>query len=409
MLKSWNKLSLFAKIMIGFGLGIAVGLVMGPQASMFNFLGTILIKLLKVVVAPLILCLMVCAVGDVGDMKAFGSIGVKAILTYVCLTFFAIAMGLGLALLFGVGKGVNIDISTLEASANTSFSFIDTILNMVPENIFKSLAEQELIQIIVFALIFGFALTKTGEQGKSILRAFQSIAEIMKNVVNVVLKFSPLGVFGLMANVIGNNGISIMIPYAKVIAAVYIASFIQTVFIHGGVIGKLICNVSPKKFLQASKESMSFAFATCSSVATIPLALKATKKLGVPDNISNFIITVGSNMSMDGIAIYQGVAVVFAAQIYGIDLSVSQYFLAMFASTIASLGAAGVPGSGLITLSIVISTVGLPMEAVGILAGVDRILNMGRIIPNVTADIATSCLVAKLEGSLDTNYVYEEA
>jgi Na+/H+-dicarboxylate symporter len=280
---------------------------------------------------------------------------------------------------------------------------------MVPENIFKSLAEQELIQIIVFALIFGFALTKTGEQGKSILRAFQSIAEIMKNVVNVVLKFSPLGVFGLMANVIGNNGISIMIPYAKVIAAVYIASFIQTVFIHGGVIGKLICNVSPKKFLQASKESMSFAFATCSSVATIPLALKATKKLGVPDNISNFIITVGSNMSMDGIAIYQGVAVVFAAQIYGIELSVSQYFLAMFASTIASLGAAGVPGSGLITLSIVISTVGLPMEAVGILAGVDRILNMGRIIPNVTADIATSCLVAKLEGSLDTNYVYEEA
>lgn len=407
MLKKMKKVSLFHKIMIGFALGIVVGLVMGPDAAMFNFLGTILIRLLKMVVAPLILCLMVVTIGDVDDMKSFGSIGLKTVITYVFLTFFAIALGLGTALLLGVGRGVNIDTSNLKIAEQTSFSFISVITNMIPENIFASLSEANLIQIIVFALIFGFALTKVGEKGKVVLNVFQSLADTMKMVVDIVLKFTPIGVFGLMANTIGINGTSILLPYAKVILAVYIASFIQTVIIHGGVIGGLICKIPPKRFLQSSKEAMTFAFATCSSVATIPLALQATRRLGVPEKISNFIITIGSNMSMDGIAIYQGVAVVFAAQIYGIELSVGQYFLAMFASTLASLGSAGVPGSGLITLSIVLSTVGLPMEAVGILAGVDRILNMGRIVPNVTADIATSLLVAKFEGTLDPNPMYE--
>lgn len=403
MLKKIGKISLFYKIMIGFALGIIVGLVMGPDAAMFNFLGTILIRLLKMVVAPLILCLMVCTIGDVDDMKSFGSIGIKTVISYVFLTFFAIALGLGTALLLGVGKGVNIDTSGLEVAKETSFSFIKVITDMIPENIFAALSEPNLIQIIVFALIFGFALTKVGEKGKIVLNVFQSLSVIMKQIVDIVLKFTPIGVFGLMANTIGINGTGILLPYAKCIIAVYVASFIQTVIIHGGVIGGLICKVPLKRFLQSSKEAMTFAFATCSSVATIPLALKATKRLGVPDKISNFIITIGSNMSMDGIAIYQGVAVVFAAQIYGIDLTIGQYFLAMFASTLASLGSAGVPGSGLITLSIVLSTVGLPLEAVGILAGVDRILNMGRIVPNVTADIATSLLVAKSEGTLDPN------
>jgi Na+/H+-dicarboxylate symporter len=153
---------------------------------------------------------------------------------------------------------------------------------------------------------------------------------------------------------------------------------------------------------------MTFAFATCSSVATIPLALKATRRLGVPDRIGNFIITIGSNMSMDGIAIYQGVAIVFASQVFHMDLTIPQYFMVMFASTVASLGVAGVPGSGLIVLSIVLKTVGLPMTAVGLLAGVDRIMNMGRIIPNVTADIATSCLVSKLDEGLNPNPVVDD-
>jgi proton glutamate symport protein len=401
MFKWWKNLNLFGKIMIGFALGITVGLVMGPKASMFNFLGTILIRLLEMVVAPLILSLLICAVGEVGDMKTFGTLGIKTIAIYVVCTMFAIGLGLTSGLLFNVGGGVNINLAGVKAGAAKSFSLADTLINLTPKNIFAALSEPNLLQIIVFALIFGFALTKIGEKGKPMLRAFQSLGEAMKSVTNIVLKFTPLGVFGLMANVIGTNGIQILLPYAKCIIAVYVASFIQTVVIHGFVMNKLMAKRSVGGFLKSSKEAMTFAFATCSSVATIPLALKATKRLGVPDKISNFIITVGSNMSMDGIAIYQGVAVVFAAQIYNIELSIAQYLMIMFSATIASLGVAGVPGSGLIVLSIVVKTVGLPMETVALLAGVDRILNMGRIIPNLTVDIAACVLVSKLEGVLE--------
>ena len=399
----YKKIPLFHRIMIGFVLGIIVGLIIGPGASMFEFLGTIMIRLLQLVVAPLIMCLMISTIGSVTDMKSFGSIAVKTILTYAVLMIIAIAIGLGLALLLNVGEGANIDVGSLEAAENVEVSFVDTLVNMVPENIFAALSTDQLIQVIVFSLIFAYALTKLGERGQKVIGVFDILADGMKGVVNVVLEVTPFGVFGLMANVIGNNGISIMIPYAKVLLAVYLASLIQTVVVHAGIIGWLICRVSPKKFIVSSKESMTFAFATCSSVATIPLALKATRRLGVPEWIGNFIITIGSNMSMDGIAIYQGVAVVFASQVFGIELSLAQYITIMFASTLASLGVAGVPGSGLIVLTIVLRTVGLPLEAVGILAGVDRLLNMGRIIPNVTADIATSCMVSKLEEGLDPN------
>ena len=399
----YKKIPLFHRIMIGFVLGIIVGLIIGPGASMFEFLGTIMIRLLQLVVAPLIMCLMISTIGSVTDMKSFGSIAVKTILTYAVLMIIAIAIGLGLALLLNVGEGANIDVGSLEAAENVEVSFVDTLVNMVPENIFAALSTDQLIQVIVFSLIFAYALTKLGERGQKVIGVFDILADGMKGVVNVVLEVTPFGVFGLMANVIGNNGISIMIPYAKVLLAVYLASLIQTVVVHAGIIGWLICRVSPKKFIVSSKESMTFAFATCSSVATIPLALKATRRLGVPERIGNFIITIGSNMSMDGIAIYQGVAVVFASQVFGIELSLAQYITIMFASTLASLGVAGVPGSGLIVLTIVLRTVGLPLEAVGILAGVDRLLNMGRLIPNVTADIATSCMVSKLEEGLDPN------
>lgn len=408
MFNWWKKMSLFMKIMLGFALGIGTGLIMGPKAAMFSFLGTILIRLLEMVVAPLIMSLLVGAVGEVGDMKTFGSMGIKAVIIYTCCTMLAIAVGLSAALLLNVGAGAHIDLGGVQAGELKSFNLVDTIVNMVPRNIFAALSEPNLLQIIVFSLIFGFAVSLAGEQGKVMFKAFQSLGNVMKSVTNVVLKFTPLGVFGLMANVIGSNGIQILVPYAKCIAAVYLASIFQTTVVHSFIMSKVLAGRSPVSFFRASREAMTFAFATCSSVATIPLALKATKKLGVPDRISNFIITVGSNMSMDGIAIYQGVAIVFASQVYGIELSIQQYVLVMFSATIASLGVAGVPGSGLIVLTIVLKAVGLPMEAVALLAGVDRILNMGRIVPNLSVDIAAATLISKLEGVLGEELTDEE-
>ncbi len=401
MISFIKKIPLFHRIMICFALGIVVGAIMGPSASMFEFLGTIMINLLQVVVAPLIMCLMISTIGSVTDMRSFGGIAIKTIINYTVMMLIAIALGLGMALLLNVGEGANIDVSSLTVTETADVSFVDTIVNMVPANIFEALSTDQLIQVIVFSLIFAYCCTKIGEPGQKIIGLFTTLADIMKQFVNVVLGFTPIGVFGLMANVIGNNGLSIIIPYAKVLAAVYIACAIQTLVVHTGIIGFLICKIKPSRFLKSCKESMTFAFATCSSVATIPLALQATRRLGVPERIGNFIITIGSNMSMDGICIYQGVAVVFASQVFGIDLTIPQYIMIMLTSTLASLGVAGVPGSGLIVLTIVLRTVGLPLEAVGILAGVDRLLNMARIIPNVTADIATSCIVSKFEGGLE--------
>ena len=401
MISFIKKIPLFHRIMICFALGIVVGAIMGPSASMFEFLGTIMINLLQVVVAPLIMCLMISTIGSVTDMRSFGGIAIKTIINYTVMMLIAIALGLGMALLLNVGEGANIDVSSLTVTETADVSFVDTIVNMVPANIFEALSTDQLIQVIVFSLIFAYCCTKIGEPGQKIIGLFTTLADIMKQFVNVVLGFTPIGVFGLMANVIGNNGLPIIIPYAKVLAAVYIACAIQTLVVHTGIIGFLICKIKPSRFLKSCKESMTFAFATCSSVATIPLALQATRRLGVPERIGNFIITIGSNMSMDGICIYQGVAVVFASQVFGIDLTIPQYIMIMLTSTLASLGVAGVPGSGLIVLTIVLRTVGLPLEAVGILAGVDRLLNMARIIPNVTADIATSCIVSKFEGGLE--------
>ncbi|MFD1486040.1 dicarboxylate/amino acid:cation symporter [Lacticaseibacillus baoqingensis] len=405
MITKMRGWSLFTKIMIGFALGIIAGLVMGKQATMFTVLGDILVNLLQVVVAPLVFSLMVVAIADIDDMKQFGKIAMKTVGTYAVYTLIAVTLGLSFGLLFHVGQGANINVANVHVSKPASVTISDTILSFIPSNIVKSISEGNLVQVIFFAVIFGFSILAIGDKGKPMLDVCKSLAETMKHFVNVVLGFTPIGVFGLMASVIGKSGIAIIWPYLKAIAAVYAASGIQTIVLHGLIVCWLICKIPLGRYLKASREPMVFAFSTTSSVATIPLSLRAVKRLGVSDRIGNFIITIGSNMSMDGIAIYEGVAIVFASQIYGVHFTVIQLLRIMLIAAVTSLGLAGVPGSGLIAVSVVLQTAGLPLSTVGLLAGVDRLLNMGRIIPNVTADISTSVLVAKSEHELDLHPV----
>ncbi|HIT64212.1 MAG TPA: dicarboxylate/amino acid:cation symporter [Candidatus Ventrimonas merdavium] len=398
--KKWSKLSLFTRIMVGFVLGIVCGLIMGPKASVFNFLGTILVRLLTMVVAPLVLCLLVCAAADVGDYKKLGKIGLKTVVIFLVSTGFAIVIGLLFAHLIGVGTGVVIQAQNASESAVEIPSALDTLINIIPNNPFEALSTQNLLQIIFFALFFGFALIKLGEKGQVVLGFFQGCTEAMKEITSIVLEFTPYGVFGLMANVVGINGLAILLPYMKTILAVYLASAIYTVLVQAGLMVGVCAHMSPLKFLKGVKEAAMFVFATCSSVATIPINLKCTKKLGVSDEIANFVIPFGAVMNMNGTAIYEAVAVIFTAQVYGIELTMMQQIMVMLTATLASIGTAGVPGSGLVMLTIVLSSVNLPMEAIGLLAGIDRILNMGRVIPNIVGDAATAVLVAKSEGVL---------
>lgn len=387
--------------MIGFVLGILVGLVFGPQAAVLNPLGTILTRLLTMVVAPMVLCLLVVAAADVGDGKKLGRMGVKTVASFLISTAFAIVVGLFFANLFHVGTGVDLSGTVPAVKKSTQdVSLIGTLVNIIPSNPFQSLAQQNLLQIIFFALILGFCLMKMGSKGEPLLNIFRVGKEVMGDLTNRVLEFTPYGVFGLMATVVGKNGSAIMIPYLKCIAALYLSGFLYVIIVQAGVMGGLIGHISPLRFLRTMKEAMAFVFATCSSVATIPINLKCTKNLGVDEDTANFIIPFGAVMNMNGTAIYEAVAVVFTAEIFGIHLSATDQLMVMVSATLAAIGTAGIPGSGLVMLTIVLSAAHLPMEAIGLLAGIDRILNMGRVIPNIVGDAASAVVIAKSEGTL---------
>lgn len=401
LLKKWNSLTLFTRIMVGFALGIAAGLLMGGDASRLAFLGTILTRLLTMVVAPLVLGLLVCAAADVKDFKTLGKIGGKTLGIFLGSTAIAVAIGLVISNVFQIGAGFSMS-TDVAYEAKDVPSVATTLMNIIPTNPFNSLSTQNLLQIIFFSLLLGFALIKLGDKGAPVLNFFRAWTEAWKEITNLVLEFTPYGVFGLMANIIGQYGLAMLLPYIKTIAACWVTCFLFTIFVQGGLMVGLYGGISPFKFFATMKEAMLFVFATCSSVATIPLNLQCTKKLGVSDRVADFVIPFGAVMNMNGTAIYEAVAVIFAAQVFGIELSVTQQVLVMLTAVLASIGTAGVPGSGLVMLTIVLTAVNLPLETIGLLAGIDRILNMARVIPNIVGDAATAVVVAKSEGELRT-------
>lgn len=402
--------NLFTKIMIGFALGIIAGLILQEEATMFAFLGTILVNLLQMIVAPLIFCVIVGAIANIGEGKKLGRIGLKTVMWFLGTTLFAILIGLFFANLLNVGTGVTIPDpgdATEAAESAEEFSITDTIVNIVPVSIFEALAENNLLAIIFFALLLGFSTHALGESGKKVRDFFNTGQNLMTRLTEIVLEFTPIGVFGLMADVVGDAGLDILFPYAKAIIALFLTCILFIVIVQAGILVGGVVKISPIRFLREMKNAMAFAFATCSSVATLPLTLKATSRLGADDDTTNFTVPLGAVINMNGTAIYQAVSVIFVAQIYGEELSIITQLIVMFTATLASIGTAGVPGSGLIMAVIVLQAAGLPLEGVALLAGIDRIMNMGRIVPNIVGDAATALLVSKSEGTLDVNNLEE--
>lgn len=413
-MKKGKKLGLFTWILIGFVLGIALGIVAPEVGKKLQFLGTILTNLLNMVVVPLVMSLLITAAADVGNMKKLGKRAGRTFVIFMVTTAIAIVIGLILANLFAVGKGVTIDLAGLEANSADSMNVLDTIIGIIPTNIFSAMSSANLLQCIFFALLFGFALTllPDGKEKDAVQHFFKGASEVMKGITNIVLWFSPIGVFGLMAWVVGTYGLAILGPYAKAIAAVYLGCILHVLITQAGIMIGGICHHNPITFIKEYMQTILFAVATCSSVATIPLNLKTAKRLGAADDVADFVIPFGAVINMDGTAIYEAVAAIFAAQVFGIELTFMQQVMIMVSAVLASIGTAGVPGSGLIMLTVVLNAAGLPLEAVGLLAGVDRFLNMGRMIPNIVGDGATSIMVSKMEGRIHpamTEAEYEQA
>ncbi len=395
-----SNIALWKKILIGLILGVGVGAFLGADAEYIKPLGTLFINAIKMLIVPLVFCSLVVGVTSMQDTKKMGRIGFKTIAIYLFTTAVAISIGLGIGTIFEPGAGLNM-VATSEAVIKEAPSLVDTVLAMVPKNPVGALAAGNILQIIVFALGLGIALTLIGEKGKPVVRVFESFAEAMYKLTEIVMSFAPIGVFALSAWVAGKYGLDILLPLAKVIAAVYIGCILHVLFVCGGLVG-IVAKLNPVRYFKGITDAQMVAFTTTSSSGTLPVSLRcAHEKLGVSRGISSFTLPLGATINMDGTALYQGVCALFIAQAFGIDLSGADYVTIVLTATLASIGTAGVPGAGLIMLSLVLSTVGLPMEGLAIIAGIDRILDMARTTVNVSGDLMVSVLIGKSENEFN--------
>lgn len=414
--KEKKKISLTSMIFIALIAGAITGMVLHylvPDSSVKNdvivegvlyVLGQGFIRLMKMLVVPLVFCSLVCGSMAIGDTKKLGNVGGKTLAFYLVTTAVAVAVALGIGTL--LRPGIGLDMSKIQINASDietmeSTSLVQTILNIIPDNPIKSLASGEMLQIIVFALIIGVILAKLGERAETVSNFISQFNDIMMEMTMMVMSLAPIGVFSLIARTFATIGFSAFVPLAKYMIAVLIALAIQCFGIYQ-ILLKLFTGLNPVKFIRKFFPVMAFAFSTATSNATIPLSIDTLyKKMGVSKKISSFTIPLGATINMDGTSIMQGVAVMFAAQAFGIHLTPMDYVTVIGTATLASIGTAGIPSVGLVTLTMVFNSVGLPVEAIGIIMGIDRILDMARTAVNITGDAVCTTIVACQNGAVD--------
>jgi len=370
------------------------------QNGIFYVLGSIFIASLKLLVVPLVFVSLVCGTASLDDISKLGRIGGKTMGLYIFTTAIAITLAMLAALLFKPGSGLSI-VSDVSFNPNLAPPIVDTIIDIFPSNPFQAMVEANMLQIIVFAGLFGVALTQAGEYGKRLLAIFNDLNEVIMKMVMIIMLIAPLGVFALIAKVFLEQGITAIIPLGKYFLVVFFVLIFHAAVTYMSLL-KFLSRLSPMQFIKKFKSVPMFAFSTASSGATLPITLENVEhKLGVENSIASFTIPLGATINMDGTAIMQGVATIFIAQVYGVDIGLQGMLMVVVTATLASVGTAAVPGVGLITLAMVLNQVGLPVEGIGLIIGVDRLLDMTRTAINVTGDAVISCIVAKSENAMD--------
>lgn len=397
-----KKLSLTVQIMIALLLGIGMGVLLQgkPQIAKeyINPFGTVFLNLIKMIVVPLVIFSITQGIISLKDLKKVGAIGGKTVLFYICTTAFAVTFGLVAANFFNVGKGYTLDTTNMAAYDGTvqTVSLMDTFVNIFPSNIINPMLNATMLQVIVIALFLGFGIMAAGEKGKAAADWVDSMSEVCIKIMEMILKLSPVGVFALITPVVASNGPAVLIPLLKLILVVYVAGVLHMVVIYSGAV-RGIAGVNPITFFKKMSPAMLFAFSSASSVGTLPFNLECTESLGAKKEVASFVLPLGATINMDGTAIYQGVCAVFTAQIFGIHLTLSQQLMIILTATLASIGTAGVPGSGVVMLTMVLQSAGLPLEGIALVAGIDRILDMARTTVNITGDAACTICVDTVE------------
>ncbi|MCP1325633.1 dicarboxylate/amino acid:cation symporter, partial [Halomonas sp. 707D4] len=364
-LAGWRRIALWKKILSGLALGILVGALLGETASIFKPLGDIFINAIMMLIVPLVFSTLIVGITSMRDPQKMGRIGVRTITLYLFSTAFAITIGLALSTLLQPGVGVELSFDG-EVAPNEAPSLVSILVDLVPRNPLDALANGNIMQIIVFAIGLGISLTLIGDKGEPVMRVFDSFAEAMYKLTAIVMAFAPFGVFGLIAHVSGQYGLEILLPLAKLIGVVYLACLVHVLVVYSGFIS-LLGRLNPMRYLQGSLDAIVVAFSSASSAGTLPVSIRcAQKNLGISEGVSGFVLPVGATINMDGTALYQGVVVLFIAQMTGVELGMTEYAMIIATGTLASIGTAGVPGAGLIMLSIVMAQIGLPLEAIAV-------------------------------------------
>ncbi|MEA1954677.1 MAG: dicarboxylate/amino acid:cation symporter [Campylobacterota bacterium] len=409
-------MSLTTKVLWSMLFGIIVGLVINMSGlntegsfvnqyvvgGLFYIIGKMFVTALKMLVVPLVFFSLISGVLGIGDVRKLGSVGLKSFGLYMLTTAVAIATAISLAIIVAPGSGAN---GTTDATftAKDAPPLSDVLINIIPDNVLSAFASGNMLQIIFFSILLGISLLMVGKKAQGIAEGVEIMNEAMMNMVNIVMSVAPIAVFALLAKAISELGLDLLLSlggYVLVLVAALMLHLFGTLMI----ILKLFSGLSPKRFLQKIRDAQVFAFSTASSNATIPVTLRTvTKRMGVDNSVASFTVPFGATINMDGTAIMQGVATVFIANVYGVELGLSGYLTVILMSVLASIGTAGVPGVGLIMLSMVFVQVGLPVEGIGLILGVDRLLDMIRTSVNVTGDAVVTCVVAKSEKELEIN------
>ena len=397
-----RKLSLPAWIFIGMFAGILAGLCFlgNPDFTKewIKPIGTIYINLLKFLVVPVVLFSIADGVISLKDLKRVGSVGLKTFVYYMCTTALAVVIGLALATAF---KGLfppldSAKLGELAYEAKESPSVMQVIVNIFPDNLFKPMVNADMLPVIVIAILLGAGVLAAGDKGRKIGDAINCMNEVVMKIMMMIIKITPLGVFCLMTNVVAENGPKIVGTLALVIAVAYLGYLLHVVLVYGASV-KFMSGMSPLQFAKGIAPAFICAFTTTSSNATLPLNIECCNKMGAEPEISSFVLPLGATINMDGTAIYQAVATVFIAACYGIDLTLSKMAMVVLTATLASVGTAGVSGAGMIMLAMVLTSIGIPVEGIAIIAGVDKIFDMGRTALNITGDATCALWISKLE------------
>ncbi len=413
--KTKKKLGLSTQIFIALLLGALLGVVIHywiPSSyikdtviveGVLYVVGQGFIRLMQMLVVPLVFCSLICGSMAIGDTKTLGKVGVKTIGFYLVTTALAVCVALGSALIINPGLGLDMDAvqkGTVSTTTETT-SLAETLLNIIPKNPVQSMANGDMLPIIVFALFVGIMLAKLGTRGSVVANFFSQFNDVMMEMTMAIMKIAPIGVFCLIARTFATVGFSAFAPMLKYMGNVTLALAIQCLVVYQ-ILLFVFTRLNPFKFIKKFLPVMGFAFSTATSNATIPMSIDTlSKKMGVSKQISSFTIPLGATINMDGTSIMQGVAVVFIAQAYGIPLTMGNLATVVVTATLASIGTAGVPSVGLVTLAMVLNSVGLPTEGIALIMGIDRILDMIRTAVNITGDAVCTTIVCHQEGSLN--------